>query len=354
MRVLMPGCLLAVALVVSAYAADTVDPSSPRYAAPAIAGAPLGEKGRWVEISDKLLSSLEAAGNKIGYPGKVTGITVDPANGNVYMVVPDQGVFLSTDHAATFARADGKAISGRCETGGTLQVDPAGGRIACFMLDGTAGMTLDGGKTWSGFTGVGRGWDYASVDWSAEKPSIILAMRHESNGELYLTADAGKTWKKIAKDAKYNAVGVFDTKTFIACKSTGGIFRSTDTGATWAQVSDLTVTSHVPTIYKGTAYLISKDGLIASADQGITWTKRGAALDATFGPVFKDEKQMIVWGKKGIYESTDAGATWSLILTPPAEYGKSNPEWFNNVGWDSKADIFYVAHMGLPAYRWQR
>ena len=254
----------------------------------------------------------------------------------------------------TFARADGKIIGGRCETGGTLQMDPAGHRLACFMLDGPAGITLDDGKTWTAFKGEGRGWDYASVDWSAERPQVILAMHHETGGELFLSTDAAKSWKKVAKDAKFNMVGVLDAKTFLIAKSTGGISRSTDSCETWTSVSDLTVTSHVPTLYKGAAYLISKDGLIASKDLGLTWTKRGAAVEATFGPIFKDEKQMIVWGKKGIYESTDAGATWNLILTMPKEYNGYNPEWFNDVGWDPKADIFYISHMGLPAYRWQR
>ena len=77
-------------------------------------------------------------------------------------------------------------------------------------------------------------------------------------------------------------------------------------------------------------------------------------MEATFGPIFKDEKQMIVWGKKGIYETKDAGGTWNLVLTFPAEYNKSNPEWFNNLGWDPATDTFYVSHMGLAAYRCTR
>ena len=351
MRHLFVGSTV-VLLAASAFGADTLPASAPK----------------WTDISAETIASLEKDGKKIGYPGKAAGITCDPVTGNVYMIIPDQGIYLSTDHAATFTRADAKTIGGRCETGATLQMDPAGKRLACFMLDGLAGMTLDSGKTFTSFAGNGRGWDYAAVDWSAEKPGTILAMHHESGGQLFLSSDGGKTWVKNAKDAKFSAVGVFDGKTFVAAKTTGGggngggggggagagIFRTTDAGGTWAQVSDVAVSSHVAAIYHKTAYLIGKEGLLTSKDQGVTWTKSGAAVEATFGPIFKDEKQMIVWGKKGIYETKDAGGTWNLVLTFPAEYNKSNPEWFNNLGWDPATDTFYVSHMGLAAYRCTR
>lgn len=349
MRWPLPASLAALIVMVSTYAASSVPAAAPAAAAPAA-----DEKGRWINISDTLIASLEAEGKKPGYPGKAAGIIVDPATGNVFMAIPDQGLFLSADHGTTWTRTDGKNISGRCETGGTLQFDPAGKRLACFMLDGIGGMTLDGGKTWSRFSGVGRNWDYASVDWSAENPVNILALRHESGGELHLSTNAGKSWKQVAKDNDYNGVGCFDAKTLIATKGKGGIFRSTDAGATWTKVADFAVTSHVPVVIKGTALFVSKEGLITSADQGATWTKHGVAVDATWGPIVADAKHMVVSGPKGISETKDGGDIWTLVLKFPASYMKYNGPWYNNVGWDAKNDIFYISHMGEPAFKWQR
>ena len=90
--------------------------------------ASAAEKGVWKPISHGVTSQV-----KPGYPGKTAGVAVDPATGDVFMVVPDQGLWKSTDHGGTFARVDDKAIGGRCETGFALDFDPAGKRLMCFM-----------------------------------------------------------------------------------------------------------------------------------------------------------------------------------------------------------------------------
>src|SRR5262245_19440579 len=101
------------------------------------------DKGKWVPISANVLAKV-----KPGYPGKTAGVAVDPATGDVFMCVPDQGLWKSTDHGDTFVRADKGEIGGRCETGFALNVDPAGKRLMCFMIYGSSGWTDDGGTSW--------------------------------------------------------------------------------------------------------------------------------------------------------------------------------------------------------------
>src|SRR3954466_13669417 len=111
----------------------------------------------WVNISEPIVKQLTDSGKKIAWPGQTAGVVVDPAGGDVYMIIPDQGIWKSSDRGATFSRADNGEIGGGRQTGYSINVDPAGGgRIACFMLDGKCGMTLDAGKTWQPFKGVGR------------------------------------------------------------------------------------------------------------------------------------------------------------------------------------------------------
>ena len=314
--------------------------------------------GDWVDISTPVIAKLAAAGRKPAWPGGAAGITADPQTGDVYMVVPGQGLWKSTDRAASFSRIDGGGYTGRCETGAALQVDPdRGGRLASFTLDGRAGMTLDGGKNWTWFKDVGRNWDYGAVDWSADRPLHILAMRHESGGELYLTHDGGDSWKQVAKNPSYGCVGIFDDKTLITCTK-DEILRSTDGGAAWTPAGRFAVLSHVVIRYRNTAYLIASQGLIASTDRGATWRPLGRLAvtkdDITFGPAFKDASHFIVWGSRGILRTDDGGDTWTLVAPPPSDYMKWSPQWMNNVAWDVKTDAFYTSHMSLPAYRWQK
>src|ERR1043165_4278473 len=95
----------------------------------------------WVNISDSVTSQV-----KPGYAGPTAGVTVNPANGNVFMVVNDQGLWRSSDHGTSFTRCDDKNIGGRCETGWALNFDAAGNRLFCFMIYGSSAMTTDGGK----------------------------------------------------------------------------------------------------------------------------------------------------------------------------------------------------------------
>src|SRR3954463_9035875 len=76
-----------------------------------------GQRGQWVGISHGVTERLQQEGKKIGYPGLAAGIAVDPASGDVFMVICDQGLWRSADRGQTFERVDGGKIGGRCETG---------------------------------------------------------------------------------------------------------------------------------------------------------------------------------------------------------------------------------------------
>jgi hypothetical protein len=312
--------------------------------------------GQWTEISGDVLQKLKDEKRKIDWPGGTAGVAVDPTNGDVFMVVPGQGLWKSTDQGKTFARADGGAIGGRAETSYTLQVDPGGKRLAAFMLDGTCGMSSDGGTTWTGFTGVGRNWDYAAVDWSATPATSIFAARHECGGEVYYSGDTGKTWTKLWAEPEFEksgGLGIFDARTLVYTMKGFGIQRSTDAGKTWTKVSDLEPWGRVARARNGVAYWLHKDGLLVSLDKGATWAKRGAAVDATIGPMFdpKDEKRFAAAGLKGIFVSADAGESWTKVGALPEKFSMPKPGWFANVDWDPARNLFYASQMGRGTFK---
>ena len=308
---------------------------------------PQGEKGKWIPISESVTSKVEQK-----WPFLAAGIAVDPASGDVYMVISGVGLWKSGDHGATFTQIDQGFVGGRCETGAAINVDPnGGGRLAFFQLDGKAAWTGDGGKTWHPCSDKSRGFDFVAVDWTDPKARRMFGVRHESGEIGLLSEDSGATWKALEKG--YKNFGVFDFDTLVTHRG-DGIERSTDGGATWKKVSDVKPTGRIMAHYKGVGYWLAEKGLLASKDKGATWASQGAAVAAWFGPFFgKDEKHMVVFGKDGFVETTDGGETWKVAAPPPSEKGMTD-KWFSNVAWDAKANIFYISRMGKPAFKFER
>jgi photosystem II stability/assembly factor-like uncharacterized protein len=311
-----------------------------------------------VNVSDATLRQIAAEGKKTDWPGETAGVVVDPANGYVYMIVAGQGVWKSIDRARTFSRCDGGKVSGRCETAFSLNMDPTGRRLACFMLDGKCAWTGNEGNIWHSFTDVGRNWDFAAVDWSTREVKNIFAGLHESGGQAMYSSDGGNTWKLLFKNPEFDksgGLGIFDEKTLVYTQRGKGIQRSTDAGRTWNKISDLVPIGRVVQILKGTAYWLSKEGLLVSSDNGATWRVQGKPVEASIGPIIdpRDEKRIVVAGVKGIFRTTDGGKTWTMVAKLPDGADIPKAGWYSNVAWDPVHDIFYVSKMGKPTYRFE-
>lgn len=298
--------------------------------------------GEWTNISDSVVAQV-----KPGTYGPTAGVVVDRTNGGVFMVVSDQGLWRSSDHGRTFERCDGKTVGGRCETGWALQADPAGRRLACFMIYGDSAVTADGGVTWTKLKS--SHFDFGAVDWADTGKRLLV--RHESGGVLATSEDGGAMWTDL--DKGFSGCGVFDRSTFVATKSKeAGIFRSTDTGATWTQVFSETPTAPVPVIFEGAGYWPTGKGVLVSRDKGAMWTKLGAPVDAGYGPFFDTAKHFVVAGKSGFFETQDGGASWQVAAPLPTGFGASRVG--PNYAWDPRADIFYASTMGKPTFKFER
>ncbi len=299
-------------------------------------------KQAWVPISHQVTSEV-----KPGYPGKTAGVTVDPETGAVFMVVPDQGIWKSTDHGQSFQRVDDGKIGGRCETGFALDFDPAGKRLACFMIYGSSAWTADVGKTWTAFKTSHL--DFGAVD-SGASGKCLIALRHESGGQLCYSADEAQTWTNL--DKGFVAVGIFDAHTLLSSKGKG-LVRSDDAGQAWTQVSDVDPAGRVMRVYKGVGYWTTDRGLLVSKDQGRTWTIQGQEISAVFGPYFgKNADHMVIVGKQGFHETRDGGQSWQVVAPLPPEFGVGHVG--PNYAWDPQANIFYASSMGKDTLKFER
>ncbi len=231
--------------------------------------------------------------------------------------------------------------------------------MASFSLDGLAGWTTNG-TNWKSFANNGRNWDFGSVDWASPAPQTILAAKHETTppGEVDLSTDGGASWKKlsIALTGKQNAIsmlGVLDATTFIYGNG-HGIFRSTDTGVSWAQVSPENPQTRIPVLFKGVHYLGTTNGLLVSKNKGATWQSQGASVNIWLGPFFgASEDDMTAVGPDGVYLTQNAGKTWTrkAAARPRATGFSFAPNWFGCYAWDHLHHIIYASAMGNPVYQ---
>ena len=314
-------------------------------------------EANWVNISAPIVDKIKESSKKQPWPEVTAGVAVDPATGDVYMVVTGEGIWKSTDAGKTFERVDGGKISGRCETAFALNFDSSGKRLACFMLDGKCGWTGDAGKTWNSFADAGRNWDFAAVDWSTDTVQHIFAGHHETGGEVMYSADGGRTWTKLFKEKEFDrtgGLGIFDQKTLVYTQKGSGIQRSTDAGKNWTKVAEQEPIGRAVNVFEGKAYWLGKEGLLVSADKGSTWTVQGKPVNASIGPYFdaKNAKRIVVAGTKGIFKSNDGGETWQIVATLPAGLEKlPKAGWYTNVAWDPVRDIYYASLMGKHTFR---
>jgi photosystem II stability/assembly factor-like uncharacterized protein len=315
---------------------------------------------RWIDISSSLLERLTNNGAKPAWPGGCSGVVVNRTNGDVTIKVVGLGLWRSSDKGKNWQRIDGNTISGRDETGWATSMDQnAPARIASFSLDGSAGWTTDG-IHWKRFTGLGRNWDFGSVDWAAPVPKTIIAAKHETTppGEVYVTQDGGMTWKQLsihlnANRDRISMVGALDAMALIYGDD-DGIHRSKDTGVSWAKVSSANPQTRIPVLFRGAHYLGSTNGLVVSKDLGASWQEQGAAVNIWQGPFFgRDEKEMLVIGKDGVFMTKDAGETWKHVASlKPKESGfVFTPNWFGCYAWDPVNNILYASSMGNPVYK---
>lgn len=167
------------------------------------------------------------------------------------------------------------------------------------------------------------------------------------------------------------AIHPADKSTWYLGTGSGGVWKTTNAGTTWSPIfdsqasyaiGDVSIAPSDPlTVWVGTGENSSQralgygDGVYRSTDAGRTWKNMGLRQSAHIGGIAihpKDANTVLVaaqgplWtggGERGVYRTTDGGATWELVL-------KGDNEWTgaNEVHLDPKNPTVVYAVM------WQR
>lgn len=183
--------------------------------------------------------------------------------------------------------------------------------------------------------------------------SIVIDPNNSSNwfvgsvgGGIWHSTDAGATWAPVNDFMANLAVASMAMQpgaSNIIYAGTGegtrpidglqgaGIFKSTDGGATWTQLSSTVnqnfyFVNRVAVNTAGTLLAATGNGLFRSLDAGKTFTSVATTtewhgfLDAAFNPT--DSTKALASGYKSVWYSTDSGATWKTASGLPASAGR--------------------------------
>ena len=280
---------------------------------------------QWVNVTGNLADMPSECGN-------LCLLSVVPGQDRIIAGVAKRGLWQTTDGGATWtAMGQGTGSDTIVNRPSRILYDPTDAKK--FWESGiynSSGVyrTSNDGQTFQ-HLGSAKHNDYVSVDFADPQRRTLLAGGHEQARTVWKSVDAGQTWTNVGANlpegTKHSSNPLLlDATTYLVNasgwgKGTGGVFRTSNGGATWAQVSALEANGAPLSASDGSIYwpIASGRGIIRSTDQGQTWTQvcgpnviKGSQLVE-----LPDGKLAAVAGK-GLKISADHGATWTPVGEP--------------------------------------
>lgn len=216
-----------------------------------------------------------------------------------------------------------------------------------LVAAGSAGeifTSADSGKTWTNGAIIKENW--SSVASSSDGRKLVAS----SYRKIYTSSDSGKTWKSCGLEGLWSSVGCSADGTKLIAGSeertadpigkSAYIFISGDSGASWKAIDhyDLSASSgppHVTVSSDGTRLVVAKEGdyIYTSIDSGLTWVRRASPEKWVAVATSADGVKIVAVVSGGhIYTSDDSGETWV-----PRDLDKTRSSIYSDRAWVSVA-----------------
>lgn len=173
--------------------------------------------------------------------------------------------------------------------------------------------TTDGGQTW------------IAVDPQMARPDRVVFSKSAQVGILIgsrfvsKSVNQGFTWENVSPPATDGLLGgaILDELTYIVCGHNSGLFRTTDGGGSWTDVSPSSGDRFEDVRFfpdRVTGLLVGPDASYRTLDGGVTWevvNVRAVAVACIGNDV------AVAIGNQ-ILRSVDRGQNWTIVTTPAA------------------------------------
>src|SRR6266849_4742789 len=257
--------------------------------------------------------------------GRVTAIAVNPQNNDVvYLGAASGGIWKSTDGGASWTPLTDFQPS---LATGSLAIDPSSctaddcttiyvgtGEVYGSSIYFGAGIlkSTDAGATWTQqganiFVPQGSPDRAARIGAIAVDPFNSQIALAGTSGGLYRTTDGGATWTQVAALSGQGTGLSFDVNNSgvvyaaLSQATAAGIYRSTDHGVTWSRLSGTGVNLFPTT---GVGYMA------LSVVSGAAGAVGGVTLYAVV-------QQLNSNSLRGVWKSSDSGANWVQLVNTP-------------------------------------
>jgi hypothetical protein len=227
------------------------------------------------------------------------------------------GVFISTNNGATWSAVDTGLTDLKISSLAVIGTNVFAGTVSGVFL------STNNGSNW---TAVNSGLPSLNILSLAVIGTHLFAEIHwpsaphqNINAGLFLTTDDGNSWITANSSGTNRYISTLASSDTILLGGYGGLYRSTDYGATWT-----TVDSGLPnpvTVFclAGTGKYIFAgtytDGVLGSSDNGVTWTAVGTLFP--YYPVaalcVKDTMLFAGTPFAGVFRTKVNGTDWTAV-----------------------------------------
>lgn len=180
------------------------------------------------------------------------------------------------------------------------------------------------GSTWTARTGPGkRAWYGCACSSDGTKMLVAAAGTGPSfsNTYPYTSTDSGASWTartSMGVGFWESAAISDDGQIMLVCKLGGGMYRSTNGGASWAATGPARAFRAVAMSIDGTKMIAGADGgagAYYSTNSGSSWTQVPGSSGGSLGVDISNDGTVMYAGSTsiGVLKSINSGAAWSLI-----------------------------------------
>lgn len=274
-----------------------------------------------------------------------------------------------------YLRTNNNYISGRTNS---IAFHPSNQNIIYIAAaQGGVWKTVDGGLNWTAMTDNLSTLACGDVVVDPANPNVLYLGTGELNysgdsqyGDgIFKSTNAGATWVQVANvtyGSRFSQLAIDPSNTNIVyAAGSSGVFKTTDAGASWFSTSSGTNAncvfidpSNTQVVYITTGG--TSAGLIKkSTNGGSTWVTLTNGLPSGMGRVqlaMAQSNTSILYASVaqsggallGLYRTTDGGGTWTLQASSPNYLGSQG--WYDNVVVVHPSNPNYVIVGGIDIY----